>query len=428
VTPKTGPPGVSQDTNQGITRRRLMAGAGAVGVGVGLGGAGYLVGKDNAEASSHLDTSVPFYGARQAGIETPAQDRLHFASFDLELESASELRDLLREWTDAAARMTQGEMVGPNNNELLAPADDTGETVGLRPASLTITFGLGPGVFEVDGKDRLGLRSRKPPALEPIPALPGDALEPGLSGGDLCVQSCSDDPQVAFHAVRDLARIARGVAVMRWSQLGFGRTSSTTRDQATPRNLMGFKDGTRNLRAEDTAAMSRNVWLGDADQPAWMREGTYMVTRRIRMLTETWDRSALDDQQQTIGRHKYSGAPLGGTEEFDTPDLAARRGSKPVIPVDAHIRLASPDENGGEAILRRGYSFTDGVVEELGELDAGLFFICFQRDPARQFTAIQRRLGANDALNEYIKHTSSAIFAIPPGASRGGFVGEGLFS
>jgi deferrochelatase/peroxidase EfeB len=233
---------------------------------------------------------------------------------------------------------------------------------------------------------------------------------------------------VAFHAVRDLARIARGVAVMRWSQLGFGRTSSTTRDQATPRNLMGFKDGTRNLRAEDTAAMSRNVWLGDADQPAWMREGTYMVTRRIRMLIETWDRSALDDQQQTIGRHKYSGAPLGGTEEFDTPDLDARRGSKPVIPVDAHIRLASPDANGGEAILRRGYSFTDGVVEELGELDAGLFFICFQRDPARQFTAIQRRLGANDALNEYIKHTSSAIFAIPPGASRGGFVGEGLFS
>jgi deferrochelatase/peroxidase EfeB len=419
---------MNENVDRGITRRRLMAGAGAVGIGVGLGGTGYLVGRDSAEASSHLDETVPFYGSRQAGIATPAQDRLHFASFDLEIGSAAELRDLLREWTVAADRMTRGEMVGPVNNELLAPADDTGETVGLQPASLTITFGLGPGVFEVDGKDRLGLRSRKPDALAPIPELPGDVLEPGLSGGDLCVQACSDDPQVAFHAVRDLARIGRGAVVMRWSQLGFGRTSSTTRAQATPRNLMGFKDGTRNLRAEDTDAMERNVWLGDADESAWMRNGTYMVTRRIRMLIETWDRSSLDDQQTTIGRAKYSGAPLGASEEFDTPDLAARRNGQPLIPADAHIRLAAPQTNDGEAILRRGYSFTDGVVEELGELDAGLFFICFQRDPDRQFTAIQRRLGANDTLNEYITHTSSAVFAIPPGAQTGGFVGEGLFA
>jgi deferrochelatase/peroxidase EfeB len=190
---------------------------------------------------------------------------------------------------------------------------------------------------------------------------------------------------------------------------------------------MGFKDGTRNLRAEDTVAMGRHVWLGDSDEPSWMRNGTYMVTRRIRMLIETWDRSALDDQQRTIGRHKYSGAPLGGGGEFDPPEFDARRGGAPVIPVGAHIRLASPGANRGEAILRRGYSFTDGVVEELGELDAGLFFICFQRDPARQFTAIQRRLGASDALNEYIKHTSSAVFAIPPGAEPGGYVGESLF-
>jgi deferrochelatase/peroxidase EfeB len=418
---------MSEETD-GFTRRRLVAGAGAAGVGIGLGGAGYLIGRETAEGSSHLDEIVPFHGNRQAGIETPAQDRLHFAAFDLTVESASELRDLLREWSDAAAEMTQGEMVGDDNNQLLAPPDDTGETVGLRPASLTVTFGLGPDVFEKDGKDRLGLRSKRPHALRQIDPLPGDLLDPEHSGGDLCVQACSNDPQVAFHAVRNLARLGRGAVVMRWSQLGFGRTSSTTRSQATPRNLMGFKDGTRNLRAEDTEAMERFVWLGEGDDVPWMTEGTYIVTRRIRMLIEIWDRSALLDQEDTIGRQKYSGAPLGEKDEFDPLDLSARRNGKLVIPKDAHVRLASSEVNGGAEILRRGYSFTDGVVEELGELDAGLFFICFQRNPKSQFEAIQRRLGSIDALNEYIKHTSSAVFAIPPGAREGGYVGEGLFS
>jgi deferrochelatase/peroxidase EfeB len=405
----------------------LIAGAGVAGVGIGIGGAGYLIGRETAD-DSHLDETVAFHGTRQAGIETPAQDRLHFASFDLTVTTAAELRDLLRGWSDAASKMTQGKMVGDNNNELLAPPDDTGETVGLRPASLTVTFGLGPDVFEQNGKDRFGLRSKRPHALRQIDPLPGDLLDPEHSGGDVCVQACSDDPQVAFHAVRNLARLGRGAVVMRWSQLGFGRTSSTTRSQATPRNLMGFKDGTRNLRAEDTEAMQRFVWLGAGDDVPWMTEGTYMVTRRIRMLIEIWDRSALLDQEDTIGRQKYTGAPLGETNEFDPLDLSARKNGKLVIPKDAHVRLASSELNGGEEILRRGYSFTDGVVEELGELDAGLFFICFQKSPKTQFEAIQRRLGSSDALNEYIKHTSSAVFAVPPGARDGGYVGEGLFS
>jgi deferrochelatase/peroxidase EfeB len=188
---------------------------------------------------------------------------------------------------------------------------------------------------------------------------------------------------------------------------------------------MGFKDGTANIRAEDTEAMDRFVWVGD-EGPGWMRGGSYLVTRRIRMLLEVWDRSALADQEQTIGRDKYAGAPLGGGEEFDPLDLEAERGGRPVIPVDAHVRLASASANGGERILRRGYSFTDGVDESLGELEAGLFFICFQRDPRRQFVAIQSRLGSSDALNEYIKHVGSAVFAVPPGARNGGYVGETL--
>jgi deferrochelatase/peroxidase EfeB len=409
-----------------FTRRRLLASAGAGAAGLGLGGAtGFLVGKDSAEASSGESGTVPFFAEHQAGIATPAQDRLHFAAFDLVTESPDELRELMREWSKAAAEMTVGKQIGDTNHEPVAPPSDTGETYGLMPANLTITFGFGPSIFEKPG---LGLGKMRPPALKPLPPLPGDELVADESGGDLCVQACADDPQVVFHAIRNLARIGRGTVVMRWSQLGFGRTSTTSRSQTTPRNLMGMKDGTANIRAEDSDAMDEFVWLGNSDQPAWMRGGSYMVTRRIRMLLEVWDRSALEDQEETIGRRKYSGAPLGKQDEFEPLGLDRKKpDGQPVIPMKAHVRLASPEDNSGERILRRGYSFTDGVDEELGELEAGLFFICFQRDPAKQFIPIQRRLGVHDALNEYISHVGSAIFAVPPGAPRpGGYVGETL--
>jgi len=405
-----------------ISRRRLLASAGLGAGAITIGAGGYLVGQNEAEASGEGTGRVPFYGGHQAGIDTPAQDRLHFAAFDLLTESRTELIEMLREWSTAAAEMTAGELIGDANTMELAPPDDTGETVGLLPSSLTVTFGFGPSLFERPG---LGLAAKRPAALRPIPPLPADELNELESGGDICVQACSDDPQVAFHAIRNLARIGRGTVAMRWSQLGFGRTATTSRSQDTPRNLMGMKDGTANIRAEDSEAMNRFVWVGD-EGPAWMRGGSYLVTRRIRMLLEVWDRSSLEDQEQTIGRRKYSGAPLGGSEEFDPLDLDAEKNGRPLIPLDAHVRLASAQVNDGERILRRGYSFTDGVDERLGELEAGLFFIAFQRDPEKQFVAIQRRLGSSDALNEYIKHVGSAVFAIPPGAREGGYVGETL--
>lgn len=403
-----------------ITRRRLLASAGIGAAGVGLGATGYLVGQDNAEASGEGTGTVPFYGEHQAGIATPAQDRLHFAAFDLLTEDPAELRELMRDWSRAAAEMTAGEMIGDVNYEELAPPEDTGETIGLLPSSLTVTFGFGPGVFAKRGR---GLAAQRPPQLKPLPPLPGDELNGLESDGDICVQACSDDPQVAFHAVRNLARIGRGIVAMRWSQLGFGRTATTSRSQDTPRNLMGMKDGTANIRAEDTDAMDRFVWVDDG--PAWMRGGSFMVTRRIRMLLEVWDRASLEDQEQTIGRRRYSGAPLGGSDEFEPLPLDEKVNGQPLIPANAHVRLASAKET-GERILRRGYSFTDGVDESLGELEAGLFFIAFQRDPEKQFVAIQRRLGTMDALNEYIKHVGSAVFAVPPGARQGGYVGEAL--
>ena len=406
-----------------ITRRRLLATAGVGAAAVGLGGGGLLAGRQLADADGEGTGSVPFYGEHQAGIGTAAQDRLHFAAFDLLTEDPAELRELMRAWTVAAGEASAGEMVGNVNEVPLAPPDDTGETVGLLPSRLTVTFGFGPSLFEKPG---LGLAARRPAALRALPALPGDELDPAASGGDICVQACADDPQVAFHAIRNLGRIGRGTVAVRWSQLGFGRTASTSHAQETPRNLMGMKDGTANIRGEDAEDMEKFVWVG-GEGPAWMRGGTYMVTRRIRMLLEVWDRAPLQDQERTIGRHKYSGAPLGGRDELEPLPLDAERGGRPLIPADAHVRLASPRENGGARILRRGYSFTDGVDESLGELEAGLFFISFQRDPG-QFVAIQRRLGSIDALNEYVKHVGSALFAVPPGAPPGGYVGKGLLA
>ena len=309
--------------------------------------------------------------------------------------------------------MTAGEMIGDVNDEPLAPPDDTGETVGLLPSSLTVTFGFGPGLFE---RPRLGLAAKRPAALKPIPPLPGDELDELESGGDLCVQACSDDPQVAFHAIRNLARIGRGTVAMRWSQLGFGRTATTSRSQDTPRNLMGMKDGTANIRAEDT----------DGDGPVRLgrRRGAGLDARR-QLHGHAPDPDAARDLGPLLARRP--GADDRPPQVQRRPARRRRRvrparprrrraDGQPLIPADAHVRLASAQVNDGERILRRGYSFTDGVDESLGELEAGLFFICFQRDPERQFVAIQRRLGAHDALNEYIKHVGSAVFAVPPGA------------
>lgn len=399
-----------------LSRRALLAG----GMGLAAGAAGGALlgpGRDDDGATPAAADVVAFHGEHQAGIVTPAQDRLHFAAFDVTVQTRGELRDLLRSWSQTAERLTRGLPAGPRHDVALAPPDDTGEADGLAASRLTLTFGLGPGLFEA-GRG-FGLETRRPGALRALPRLPGDELDPDRSGGDLCVQACADDPQVAFHAVRNLARVARGAAALRWSQLGFGRTATTSRAQETPRNLMGFKDGTNNLRAEDGELLDRHVWVG-SEGPAWMAGGTYLVARRIRMLIEAWDRASLQDQEQTIGRLKRSGAPIGGHDEFDAVDAAK-------LPPTSHVRLARPPSNGGAHILRRGYSFTDGDDARLGQLDAGLFFLSFQRDP-EQFVAIQRRLGEHDALNEYIKHVSSAVFAIPPGASPGGWVGERLFA
>ena len=409
----------------GPSRRRLLTSAGAaLGAGAVAGGvAAYLAGRgEPASSSGGASQTVPFYGPNQAGIATPAQDRLAFGSLNVVSDARrADVRDLLRAWTDAAARMTRGQLVG-EDTEMSAPPVDTGEAVGSPVSRLTVTIGFGPSLFD----HRFGLAGKRPAALAPLPPLPNEDLDPNFSGGDLCVQACSDDPLVAFHAVRNLARLGMGVVAHNWMELGFGRTSTTTTAQATPRNLLGFKDGTRNIKAEQTQLMDEHVWVGpESDQP-WLRGGSYLVSRKIRMFVENWDRDYLQDQQNVIGRAKVSGAPLSGGTEFTTPNFAARKSGQYAIPPDSHVRLASHEHNGGTRILRRGYSFTDGIDPQTGTLLGGLFFIAYMKNPS-QFIKLQQAL-AGDALNEYIHHTGSAVFACPPGLRPGGHWGDTLFA
>ncbi|WP_327364685.1 iron uptake transporter deferrochelatase/peroxidase subunit [Streptomyces sp. NBC_01296] len=396
-------------SGSGTSRRALLAWGGA-GLALGAAAAGGTVAvlrrNDEPAAPGTLGMAVPFHGEHQAGIATPVQDRLHFAAFDVKTKDRGELVQLLKDWTEAARLMTAGHPVGEGGYGGVpeAPPDDTGEALGLKASRLTLTIGFGPGLF---AGDRFGLDGRRPAALMDLEQFPGDNLDASRSGGDLCVQACADDPQVAVHAIRQLARIGFGKVAVRWSQLGFGKTSSTTPDEQTPRNMMGFKDGTRNISGTDTAALDKHVWVGAGDGSDWLTGGSYLVARRIRMHIETWDRTSLQEQEDVFGRDKGEGAPVGKSKERDEPFLKAM---KP----QAHVRLAHPDSNDGATILRRGYSFTDGT-DGLGRLDAGLFFLAYMRDVRKGFVPIQRQLAKNDALNEYIQHVGSAVFAVPPG-------------
>ena len=358
---------------------------------------------------------------------------MHFCAFDITTDKRDDVVAMLREWTRMAERMAAGHETVPDGAVGLnpyAPPADTGEALGLPASALTLTIGFGPSFFLKDGKDRFGIADRKPAALVDLPKFPNETMDPARCGGDICVQACANDPQVAVHAIRNLARVAFGTAAVRYSQLGFGRTSSTTRDQSTPRNLFGFKDGTRNIKAEDTDKLNQHVWVAPGDGPDWLTGGTYLVARRIRMRIENWDRTALLEQERVIGRHKGSGAPNGYPDEFDELDLDSKNGDgDPLIDVDAHVRLASAEQLGGIEILRRGYNFTDGS-DGFGHLDAGLFFLAFVRNPLTQFVPMQAQLASSDALNEYITHTGSAVFACPPGMRENdssAYWGSGLF-
>jgi deferrochelatase/peroxidase EfeB len=382
---------------------------------------------------AQTNTAEPFWGGHQGGILTPLQQNTCFATFDLIATGRDDIIKMLQAWTAAAARMAGGRTAEPLGPDVSVPASDSGDTLGLSPARLTITFGFGAGLFTRDGQDRYGLAARRPAALVDLPKFNGDQLMAARTGGDLSVQACADDPQVAFHAVRQLARLAYNVAQIRWVQTGFSANFSAGE---TPRNLMGFKDGTNNPSINDPGLMDKFIWVND-EGPDWMQGGSYVVVRRVRIALEHWDRMNLAFQEQTVGRHKYSGAPLGGTNEFDKADYdATDRDGNPIIPENAHVRLAAAVKNDGAQILRRPYSYNDGANftaerwppwrQEM-EFDAGLFFVCYQRDPRTGFIKLFDKMSKFDMMNQFVTHTGGGLFACPGGVAEGGFIGQRLF-
>jgi deferrochelatase/peroxidase EfeB len=374
----------------------------------------------------------PFWGRHQGGIATPMQRHTYFAAFDVTTNKRDDIAALMRAWTQAAAQMTSGPAQFDPKADLDQSQPETGATVGLPASRLTITFGFGPSLFESNGQDRFGLRHLRPAALADLPRFAGEQLSPDRTGGDLSVQACADDAQVVEAALRRLATLAYGVAGMRWAQTGF---AGGFKPGETPRNTMGFKDGTMNVPTDNPKAMNEFVWAGD-EGPAWMRDGSYMVIRPIRISLEHWDRMKVSFQEQTVGRHKASGAPIGKTNEYDPLDLDhSDKDGNPLIAENAHVAMAAPERNDGAQILRRGYSYDNGIVRvaerwppwrQVTTFDSGLLFQCYQRDPRTGFTRIFAKMALVDMLNQFTTHVGSGVFACPPGAKPGEYVGQAL--
>lgn len=410
-----------------VSRRHLVGYATATGLG-GLAGMGIAVA---ARAPDPVNPSqggaivvplgsvgtrtVAFYGEHQAGIVTPArqQARTCVTAFDLRPGADREvLRALLRRWTAAAASLTQGQPVSGNGDTI---------AVGSGPASLTITVGFGPSLF---GKAGLPAAAR-PAALAPLPSFPGERLDPARSDGDLGVLICANDPLVVFHAARTLQRLAAGTATARWQMNGFCRTpGAASSEEGTQRNLMGQLDGTNNPHPTDPT-FSAAVFASTDAQPSWLQGGSFLVVRRIRMLLNMWDGLSVTDQEKLVGRRKDNGAPLSGGSEFTPANYGTRAADGSfAIPENAHIRLASAAFNNGSAMLRRGYSYADGIAADGAGLDAGLLFMAWQADPRTGFIPVHRQLIAADALNPYIRHETSALFGMPGGVAEGQYLGH----
>ncbi|SEK68917.1 iron uptake transporter deferrochelatase/peroxidase subunit [Streptacidiphilus jiangxiensis] len=405
-----------------LSRRRLLGAAGAGGAaGLALGAGGYaLVGQRSAPAAAAAPAlgaaSVPFHGPHQAGIVEPMQSALHATAFDLTPGTGRPgLTALMKRWSAAAAAMAEGRTPPGLSDDQVA--------LDAGPSSLTVTFGFGAPVFA-----KAGLTAQQPDRLAPLPAFPEDRLDRARSDGDLWVQVCADDPLVAFHAMRTLQRLAAGQAAPRWQMTGFSRAPGATARPMTGRNLMGQIDGTNNPKPSDADFASR-VFVPAAPasgQPAWMAGGSYAVFRRIRMLLDTWDLQSREVQERTIGRRKGDGAPLSGGTETTPVDLAKQNPDGSLaVPGDAHVRVAAPASNQGAAMLRRGYSYHDGLRPD-GSPDAGLLFVCFQADPLTGFVPVQRKLARGDALSRFVVHESSGLYAVPGGAPAGGYVGQAL--
>ncbi|MDY6050390.1 MAG: Dyp-type peroxidase [Corynebacterium sp.] len=413
---------VSEPT--GLTRRSFLTAAGAVG-GLALGAAGgYGVTRTSAteqvEAGDAFAGSYPFRSEHPAGVLEYNQAQAIFCAFDVIATTRDRLISLLEDWSLAAERMMAGQPVNDYKTFRGVPPADTGEADDLGPAYLTIAFGFGASLF----REEFGIVDKLPEELAAgIPPMSAEYLDLDKSNGDLFIQICAEDAMVVEHALRNLTRLAFGKARLRWAENGFIRAYSASKNAKTPRNLFGFKDGTSNLTAESGEEMlNEHLWIQPGDTVNdWAAGGTYACFRKMQMMFEVWDEIPLDQQEEVFGRDKFEGAPLSGGAEFSDPDF-----SNPAIPVDSHMAIVHPDNNGGRHMRRRAYSYTEGLGE-LGRINGGLQFIAFVRNPQTNFVPILSRM-SGDQLTEYVKHLGTGLFILPPPPAAGEtYVGQRLF-
>ncbi|MEJ2631667.1 MAG: Dyp-type peroxidase [Acidihalobacter sp.] len=442
---------MSQSDKPDSARRRFLNATAALGSGT-LGSA--LLPSQSAQAGETVAKSavggkrhtVPFHGRWQAGILEPKlqQGYSYFAALDVKTDKRKDLIRLFKDWSLAAQRLTNGLFAVGQPDSLHKPDVNTEEVLGLNPARLTLTFGFGAEFFHQNGKDRFALEKQRPDALVDTPKFPNDQIKPGWFGGALSIHAQSDDPQVAFNAVREMVSLSGGLVDFRWMMTGYlpgYLTHDLDREHGgITRDLLGFDDGIVNPRTPEL--QKKWIWVGE-EGPEWMRDGSYQFFQRMQIDLRHWDQMPVDFQEKSIGRHKYSGAPLGKRSKYNsdghlTPmDFKAKKSNgELVVPHNAHARLGSPDENNGVHIFRRSYNYSHGVSHEAERwppwhqgmfYDGGLDFLSYQRDPRNSCIPMYARMDLIDAMiSQFVMLHARGLFACPGGVEKGEYLAQRL--